>query len=98
LDRDAAGLGAGLGEAFGELPGYCRAVRRRRPLAEAVLTLTGWMGRLPSAASLVRIKRALGDPGRDGPGWLAQLQGKLTETARLHRQLVIRTAVRARPA
>ena len=43
-------------------------------------------------------ERALGDPGRDEPGWLAQLQGKLTETARLHRRLVSDQDRRAGPA
>jgi Ser/Thr protein kinase RdoA (MazF antagonist) len=187
LHRDAAGLGAGLGEAFGELPGIPRLFAGDTALAEATLTLAEWMGGLPrdpgrwgvvhgdfeldnlgwagdrpvaydfdeaavswfaadiasavrdltgpaghpatehrarfgafiagyrslrplddqdlgrlplfaglhAAASLVRITRALGDPGRDEPGWLAQLRDKLSETARAHRQLVINTAAQA---
>jgi Ser/Thr protein kinase RdoA (MazF antagonist) len=184
LHHDAAGLSDGLHEAFGELPDIPRLFAGDTPLAQAALTLTGWMGRLPrdpghwgvvhgdfeldnmawagdrpvaydfdeaatswfaadiahavrdltgptghaasehrarfdafiagyrslrplddqdldrlplfaglhAAASLLRITRALGDPGVDEPGWLAQLRDKLTETARSHRQLVIHTA------
>jgi hypothetical protein len=39
--------------------------------------------------------RALGDPGRDEPRWLAELRGKLTEKARAHRQMVINAAAQA---
>jgi hypothetical protein len=45
-----------------------------------------------AAASLVRITRALGDPGRDEPGWLVQLRDKLTMAARTRRRLVINSA------
>lgn len=184
LHRDATGLSAGLGEAFGELPGIGRLFAGDIPLVEATLTLTDWMGRLPrdrhhwgvvhgdfeldnmawagsrsiaydfdeaavswfaadiasavrdltdctghaagefqaqfgafiagyrslrplddqdlgrlplfaglhAAASLVRITRALGDPGQGEPGWLVQLRDKLTKAARTHRQLVINSA------
>jgi Ser/Thr protein kinase RdoA (MazF antagonist) len=47
LHRDATGLSAGLGEAFGELPGMGRLFAGDIPLVEATLTLTDWMGRLP---------------------------------------------------
>jgi Phosphotransferase enzyme family len=47
LHRDATGLSAGLGEAFGELPGIGRLFAGDIPLVEATLTLTDWMGRLP---------------------------------------------------
>ncbi len=186
LHRDAAGLSAGLGEAFGELPDVGRLFADDLPLVEATVTLTDWMGRLPrdpnhwgvvhgdfeldnmawagdrpiaydfdeaavswfaadiaaalrdltdrtghaagehqapfgafiagyrslrplddqdlgrlplyaglhAAASVVRISRALGDPGRDEPGWLVQLRDKLTRTARAHRQMAVSAAAR----
>jgi Ser/Thr protein kinase RdoA (MazF antagonist) len=184
LHREAAGLGAGLGDSFAELPGMARLFAGDPELVEATLTLAGWMGRLSrdrshrgvvhgdfeldnmawvghrpvaydldeaavswfaadiayavrdladptghaagehrarfdafiagyrslrplddqdlgrlplfaglqAAACLVRITRALGHPGRDEPGWLAELRDKLTDKARAHRQLVINTA------
>ena len=47
LHRDASGLGAGLGESFGELPGLARRFAGDTALVEATLTLAGWMGSLP---------------------------------------------------
>jgi Ser/Thr protein kinase RdoA (MazF antagonist) len=184
LHRDATGLGTGLGEAFGELPGVADLFADDTALVKATLALSGWMGSLPrdehhwgvvhgdfeldnlawagdrpvaydfdeaarswfaadlasavrdladptgraagehrdrfgafiagyrglrrlddqdlgrlplfaglhAAAWMVRIRRALGEPGRGEPDWLAGLRGKLTGKARVHRQLVINTA------
>jgi Ser/Thr protein kinase RdoA (MazF antagonist) len=78
------------------LDAFIAGYRSLRPLDDQDLARLRLFAGLHAAASLVRIRRALGDPGRDEPGWLAQLRGKLTETARLHRQLVIRTAGQVR--
>jgi len=47
LHRDATGLGTGLGEAFGELPGVADLFADDTALVKATLALSGWMGSLP---------------------------------------------------
>lgn len=47
----AAGLGAGLGEAFSELPDVPRLFASDTPLVEATLKLAEWMGGLPRDAT-----------------------------------------------
>jgi Ser/Thr protein kinase RdoA (MazF antagonist) len=74
---------------------FVAGYRSLRPLDDRDLGCLPLFAGLHGAASLVRITRALGDPGREEPGWLAQLRSKLIKAARAHRQLVINTAARA---
>lgn len=71
---------------------FIAGYRSLRPLDDQELGSLPLFAGLQAAASLVRITRALGDPGRGEPGWLAELRDKLSEKARTHRQLVINTA------
>jgi Ser/Thr protein kinase RdoA (MazF antagonist) len=74
---------------------FVAGYRSLRPLDDQDLGCLPLFAGLHGAASLVRITHALGDPGRDEPGWLARLRSKLIKTARVHRQLVINTAAQA---
>ena len=91
--RDLADpTGHAAGEHQARFGAFIAGYRSLRPLDDQDLGRLPQFAGLHAAASLVRIARALGDPGRDEPGWLAELRGKLTEKARVHRQLVIYTA------
>jgi Ser/Thr protein kinase RdoA (MazF antagonist) len=87
---DIAGYAAG--EHRAQFDGFIAGYRSLRPLDDQDLGRLPLFAGLHAAASLVRIARALGDPAGDEPGWLVGLRDKLTETARIHRQLVINAA------
>jgi Ser/Thr protein kinase RdoA (MazF antagonist) len=76
---------------------FMAGYRSLRPLDDQEVGRLPLFAGLHAAAALVRITRALGEPGRDEPGWLAELRGKLTEKARAQRQLVINTAAFSPP-
>jgi len=74
---------------------FIAGYRSLRPLDEQDIGHLPLFAGLHAAASMVRIRRALGRPGQGEPGWMTELRGKLTEKARAHRQLVINTAAQA---
>jgi len=91
--RDLADpAGRAAGEHRDRLDAFIAGYRSIRPLDDQDLGRLPLFAGLHAAASLVRIARALGEPGRGEPEWLAGLRGKLTGKARVHRQLVINTA------
>ena len=91
--RDLADpTGRAAGEHRDRFGAFVAGYRSLRPLDDQDLDRLPLFAGLHAAASLVRIARALGEPGRGEPEWLAGLRGKLTGKARVHRQLVISTA------
>ena len=74
---------------------FIAGYRSLRPLGDQDLASLPLFAGLHAAVTLVRIARALGEPGRDEPGWLAQLRAKLAGRSRALRQLVISSAAHA---
>lgn len=91
--RDLAGpAGQTTGQHQARFDAFIAGYRGLRSLDDGELGSVPLFAGLHGAASLVRITRALGDPGRSEPNWMTGLRGKLSEKACAHRQLVINTA------
>lgn len=87
---DPAGHAAG--EHRARFDAFMAGYRSLRPVDDQDLGRLPMFAGLQAAASLAGITLATGDPGRNEPGWLAQLRGQLTEKARTQRQTVINAA------
>jgi Ser/Thr protein kinase RdoA (MazF antagonist) len=74
---------------------FVTGYRSLRPLADQDLDSLPIFAGLHAAVTIVRITRALGEPGPDEPSWMAQLRAKLAGLARAHRQLVLSSAAQA---
>lgn len=91
--RDLADpTGHAAGEHRARFDAFIAGYRSLRPLDDQDLGRLPLFAGLQAAACLARITRALDYRGRDEPGWLAELRGKLTDKASAQRQLVINTA------
>jgi Ser/Thr protein kinase RdoA (MazF antagonist) len=82
-------------EHLGQFDAFIAGYRGVRPLDEQDLSRLPLFAGLHASASMVRIARARGGAGKDEPGWLAELRGKLTERVCACRQLVVNTAAQA---